>query len=94
MNKMSIKDINDEKNFRQKKRREKNSVVFDFNIYKLTQMIENLEDEFYYHPDTDALGMILEMYQSGTVNISWIEGWPMPDVGMEFDGFDGFDEWE
>jgi len=88
MNKMSIKEINDEKNFRQKKWREKNSVVFDFNIYKLIHMIEKLEDDFYYHPDADALVMILEMYQKGTVDLSWVGGWPMPDVGMEFD------EWE
>ena len=78
-------DIENKKNFRQKKRREKNSVVFDFNIYKLIRMIEDLEDEFYYHPDTDALGMILEMYQSGSVDVSWIGGWPMPDIGMDLD---------
>lgn len=70
------------KNFRRKKYREKNSVVFDYNIYKLLDMINRLEHEFEYHPDVDALCMLLDMYKQGTIDITWQDGWPMADIAM------------
>ena len=76
-------DIENKKNFRQKKWREKNSVVFDFNIYKLNNLIQELDDEYYYHPDVDALSMILDMYVRGEIDITWVERYPMPDIDFE-----------
>ena len=74
----------DAKNFRQNYWQSSNgNCVYDFNIYKLTQMIHKVEQEWPMHPDLDALCMILDMYRIGDIDIAWEEGYPIPDVDLE-----------
>jgi len=76
--------VEDIKNFRQKNWRSLNgNRVYDFNIYKLTHMIHKIEQEWALHPDLDALCMILDMYRDGNIDITWKEGYPIPDVDLE-----------
>ena len=85
------------KNFRQKKYREKDSVVFDYNIYKLLDMIGRLDNEFEYHPDVEALCMLLDMYKQGVIDVTWQGGWPMADVAIPDDPEEDYffeDFWE
>jgi hypothetical protein len=58
----------------------KSGIIYDFTHFKITRMIDELEEEYSYHPDLDALKNILECYETGEIVILWEGGYPMPDI--------------
>jgi hypothetical protein len=53
------------------------SNIYDFTCYKIENMIKELEKEYLYHPDIDALKDILTLYKEDDVTIHWDGGYPM-----------------
>jgi hypothetical protein len=74
------------KNFRQKKCCEGEACIYDYNIYKINKMIVDIEDLYGFHPDVDALALILDMYRHKEIDIFWKGGLPMPKIS----GSDGY----
>ena len=85
MSDLNIKE-DEIKNFRQKKCCEGEACIYDFNIYKINQMIDEIEVMYGYHPDVDALALILDMYRQKEIDILWKSGLPMPKIS----GSDGY----
>ena len=79
----SLSDLKSEKFSRRKNWREDSCEFYDFTAFKISDMIYDLLDDYYDHPDLDSLVLILSMYMSGDIEIVWKEGYPMPYLKEE-----------
>ena len=56
------------------------AVVYDFTIYKLNKMIDELKVHYEEHPDMYILDMMLDAYVEGSLAIYWVGGYPMANL--------------
>jgi hypothetical protein len=62
--------------------------IYDFTIYKIHYMMEEMWRTEIDNPEIFVLNNILEMYIDGDIDIEWRGGYPMP---LAVDGDDYFD---
>ncbi len=79
----SLNELSSKKFSRRKNWREDTCEFYDFTAFKISDMIYELLDSHYDHPDLDSLILILSMYMSGEIEIVWKEGYPMPHLKEE-----------
>ena len=87
MNEYSNGEAGREKNLA-KKNFKIDKKIFDFTIYKIHHMMEEMWRTEIANPEIFALNNILEMYIDGDIVIEWRGGYPMP---LAIDGDDYFD---
>ena len=56
------------------------AIVYDFTIYKLNNMIDELKKVYVEHPDMFILEMMRDAYIEGNLVIDWIGGYPMANL--------------
>jgi hypothetical protein len=79
----SLGELGNKKFSRRKNWREEDCQFYDFTAFKISDMIYELFEEYYDHPDLDSLILILSMYMAGEIEIIWKEGYPMPYLNEE-----------
>ncbi len=52
--------------------------IYDFTIYKIHHMMEDMWRNDIDNPEIFVLNNILEMYIDGEIDIHWVGGYPMP----------------
>ena len=77
-----------EKNLAKKKNFKFDDKIYDFTIYKIHDMMEELWRTDLDNPEIFVLNNILEMYIDCEIDIRWCGGYPMP---LAIDGDDYFD---
>jgi len=77
-----------EKNLAKKKNFKFDDKIYDFTIYKINNMMEELWRTDLDNPEIFVLNNILEMYIDCEIDIRWCGGYPMP---LAADGDDYFD---